>query len=229
MNKNRQTRIKTETRTSSKIPNIETVFGLAVTALLLTIVTVLNIGGMHLSSPFPSTISPQAALAQLSGQGNQTNSSLSSSSTTSNDGLRFTYSKLGISSPIYQRISYDSERNSLTITNISTAINKNTASGTFSSSQAQSQSQSSKKISNFDKDKLKQMIEQNGFFQADSIYPPPSPHPDVNKDQQNYDTLYVLSVDTDNKHHTVLWTDTSENIPTGIIPLIKTIEEMASK
>jgi hypothetical protein len=70
------------------------------------------------------------------------------------------------------------------------------------------------------------MIEQSGFFQANNIYPPPNPL--SNKDRQNYDTLNVFNVEMDDRRNTVLWMDTSENIPTGITYIVEAIEKIAS-
>jgi len=190
---------------------------------LLIFATVLNVNVISMPSSSPSLLipSPATASAQMGDQDQQMNSSSSSSSS---DGVfRFTYSKVGVLQPIYQRILYDSETNSLTLNNISAAINKSTDSGRFSSSQGQSQSQSNKQISDSDQKNLQQMIEQNGFFQTNRIYPP-----NTDRDQQNYDTLYVLSIEMGNRLHTVLWMDTSKNLPTGILPIVKTIETIAS-
>ena len=194
------------------------------TALLIFAILNVNVISMPLSSPSLLIPSQATASAQTGNQDQQTNSSSPTSSSSSDDVFKFTYLKIGISSPIYQRISYDSETNSMTINNISAAINKNTDSGRFSLSQGQSQSQSKKQISDSAQKNLQQIIEQNGFFQTNSIYPP-----DPDKDQQNYDTLYVLGIEMGNRLHTVLWMDTSKNIPTGILPIVKTAEKILQR
>jgi len=216
--------MKNRASTRTKTRRIVIPIGLVVslTSLLIS-ATVLNVNvkSMPLSSPSLLIPSLATASAQMGDQDQQINSSSSSSSS---DGVfRFTYLKVGVLKPIYQRISYDSETNSLKLNNISAAINKNTDSGRFSSSQGQSQSQSNRQISDSDQKNLQQMIEQNSFFQTDSIY-----LPDTVRDQQNYDTLYVLSIEMGNRLHSVLWMDTSKNIPTGILPIVKTIEKIAS-
>jgi len=224
MMKNRPSTTRTRTKTRGIVIPIRLVVS---STSLLIFATVLNVNviSMPLSSPSLLIPSPASASAQMSDQDQQTNSSspTSPSSSTSHGDFRFAYSKLGISSPIYQRILYDSETNSLTLNNISASINKNTDSARFSSSQGQSHSQSNKQISDSDQKNLRQMIEQNGFFQTNNIYPP-----NTDRDQQNYDTLYVLSIEMGDRLHTVLWMDTSKNIPTGIAPIVKTIEKIAS-
>jgi len=195
-----------------------------VASVSLLIVTVLN-ASMYLSYP-SLLISPSPlpkASAQISTDDERINSLLSSSalSTSTSHDFKFSYSKLGMYSGSYQRILYDSETNSLRLNNISTAINEN-ESGRLSFSQGQSQSQSNKQISNSDQKNLQQMIGQNGFFETNSMYPPPDTG--IN---ENYDTLYVLSIEMDNRVHTVIWTDTSENIPTAIKSIVKAIEKIS--
>jgi len=149
-------------------------------------------------------------------------SSLNSIPTSTSPDFRIAYSKIGVSSGSYQRILYDSETNSLRLTNISTAINDN-ESGRLSMSQGQSQSQSNKQVSESDQKNLQQMVEQNGFFEANSMYPPPD-----TAATENYDSLYILSIEMDNRAHTVIWTDTSGDIPTGILSIARAIEKISS-
>ena len=91
-----------------------------------------------------------------------------------------------------------------------------------SSSQALSQSQSNKKLSDADQKRLMQSIINNGFFQTNSIYPPDPMGP------QDY-TLNVLGTNMDNNSHTVLWTNTSGNVPTGLNSIVKTIRRFSFK
>jgi hypothetical protein len=93
----------------------------------------------------------------------------------------------------------------------------------FSSQQgSSSQSQSNKQISEADENNLKQTIYKNGFFEADSVYPPNATRP------QNY-TLYVLSIKMDGRLHTVLWADTSNNVPPGFLSTVQALQKVASK
>ena len=190
----------------------------------------------------PPSISAPSPLTEVSAQmveGQGTNSLLSSSSlststtfssssssnsmpTSTHPDFKFSYSKLGVSTVSYQRILYDSETHSLRLTNISTAVKEND-SGKLSLSQGQSQSQSNKQVSDSDQKNLQQMIDKNGFFQTNDIYPPSDTG--VN---ENYDTLYVLSIEMDNRHHTVIWTDNSVNIPTVLQSIVKAIENISS-
>jgi hypothetical protein len=90
------------------------------------------------------------------------------------------------------------------------------------SKQTQYQAHSSKKISDSSREKLIQIIVHNRFFQTDIFYVPNLAGP------QNY-TLMVLAVNLNGKSHTVIWTDTSDNVPTGLSSIEKGIEEIASK
>ena len=202
--------------------------GLLLVSTLLLIATILN-ASIFLSFPTPLIPSPWLrASAQMGDQDERSHSLLSSSSpstsslstststSTPND-LRFSYSKLGVSSGDYQRISYDSQTNFLRLHNVSTVIKEND-SGRLSLSQGQSQSQSNKQISDSDQRNLQQMIEQNGFFQTNGIYPPTDAGV-----KQNYETLHALSIEMDDRVHSVIWTDTSENIPTVLPSIVKAI------
>jgi len=206
----------------------------ALTSLLIAAVLYAS---MSLSSPSLLIPSPLRASAQIGDQDERTNSLLSSSSSSSSTSssssstsipestshdFRFSYTKLGVSSGSYQRILYDSETNSLRLTNISTAVSEKD-SGRLSLSQGQSQSQSNRQISDSDQKNLQEMIDQNGFFQTNDVYPPPDTG--ANK---GYDTVYVLSIEMDNRVHTVIWTATSENIPTAITSIVKSIEKISS-
>jgi hypothetical protein len=136
--------------------------------------------------------------------------------------LRFAFTKLGVLGGIYQRISYDSQTNALSLNNISAAIEATDSGGSFSSQQGSSQSQYNKQISEADENNLKQTIYKNGFFEADSVYPPSTTRP------QNY-TLYVLSIKMDDRLHTVLWADTSNNVPPGLLSIVQALQKVASK
>jgi hypothetical protein len=65
-------------------------------------------------------------------------------------------------------------------------------------------------------------IAKNGFFEANSMYPP-----STSANQEEY-ILHVLAVSVGSKVHTVLWTDSSGNVPAGISSVAQTIENMAS-
>lgn len=66
------------------------------------------------------------------------------------------------------------------------------------------------------------MITKNEFFEANSMYPP-----STTASPEDY-ILHVLAISVDGKTHTVLWTDSSSNIPAGISTMAQTIENMAS-
>jgi hypothetical protein len=141
--------------------------------------------------------------------------------------FRIAYTKLEVSGGSFLRITYDSETNALSITNTSTITRATTSGGSdisSSSFQRASQSQSNRNIelSDSNKTNLKQLINANTFFQANNFYPPNMSGP------QNY-TLYILSIIMDNKSRTVLWSDTSSNVPAGMSRIAQTMEEIASK
>jgi hypothetical protein len=93
----------------------------------------------------------------------------------------------------------------------------------MSSSQGLSQSQSDKKLSDSAQTRLRQSMSNSGFFQAEGIYPP---NPDGGQDY----TLGVLGVTImDSKSHTVVWSDTSSNIPKGLNSIVKILQETAFK
>lgn len=141
---------------------------------------------------------------------------------TSNDAttnLEFSYTVLGVLSGSFQRISYNSETKTLGLNNIS-ASSSIAVSGKVLSSQQASQSQSSKQLSMNDEQSLRDIIITSGFFQANSVYPP-----STTADQQGY-TLHVLGIVMDNKTHTVLWTDTSTDVPAGLTSIAEAIETM---
>jgi hypothetical protein len=117
---------------------------------------------------------------------------------------------------------YDSETNSLGLVSISTAISDN-ESGRSSISQGRSQSQSNEQVSDSDEKNLQQMVEQNGFLGANSMYHPPDTG--IN---ENYDSLYILHIEIDNRAHSVTWTSTSENIPRVLLSIVKAIENISS-
>ncbi|CAN5186589.1 hypothetical protein BH18THE2_BH18THE2_09770 [soil metagenome] len=133
-------------------------------------------------------------------------------------GLQFAYTKIGVLGGLYQRVSFDSETKSLALSGLAAEV-KNTDSG-ISSSQQSSQSQSNKKLSESEENNARQMINTNGFFQANSVYPP------SDTKSENY-MLHILAIKLDNRTHTVLWSDTSSNVPSGIISLAQAIEKLA--
>ena len=133
-------------------------------------------------------------------------------------GLKFAYTKIGVLGGLYQRVSYDSETKSLALTSLSAVI-KNTDSG-ISSSQQASQSQSNKELSDSEENNLKQMVNTSGFFGANAVYPPNEAN------SPNY-MLHILSIKLDNRTHTVLWSETSSNVPSGTVSLAQAIEKLA--
>jgi hypothetical protein len=135
--------------------------------------------------------------------------------------LQFSYTKLGVLSGGFQRISYNSETKTLGLSNIS-ASSAISETGKTSSSQQASQSQSNKQLTETDERHLLDTITKNGFFGANSVYPP-----STIANQEDY-ILHVLAISVDGKMHTVLWTDSSSNVPAGISSMAQTIENMAS-
>lgn len=143
---------------------------------------------------------------------------------TSNDAipnLQFSYTKLGVLNGGFQRISYNSETRTLDLSNTS-ASSTVAETGRISSSQQTSQSQSNKQLTETDERNLLDMITKNGFFEANSMYPP-----STTASQDDY-ILHVLAISVDGKMHTVLWTDNSSNVPAGISSMAQTIENIAS-
>ena len=135
--------------------------------------------------------------------------------------LQFSYTKLGVLNGAYQRISYNSETRTLGLSNTS-ASSTISETGKILSSQQASQSQSNKQLSETDERNLVDTIIKNGFFEANSVYPP-----STNANQKDY-PLHVLAISANGKMHTVLWTDSSSNVPTGISSIAQTIENLAS-
>ena len=134
--------------------------------------------------------------------------------------LQFSYTKLGVLSGGFQRISYNSETRTLDLSNTS-ASSTITETGKISSQQT-SQSQSNKQLTKTDELNLLDTITKNGFFEANSVYPP-----STTANQEDY-ILHVLAISVDGKTHTVLWTDSSSNVPAGISTMAQTIGNMAS-
>jgi hypothetical protein len=130
--------------------------------------------------------------------------------------LEVSYTELGVLSGSFQRITYNSETKTLGLNNISAS---SSILGKILSSQQASQSQSNKQLSEMDERNLRDIITTSGFFQANSIYPPST---------QNY-TLHILGVVMDGETHTVLWTDTSTDVPVGLTSVAQAIENMASE
>ncbi len=142
----------------------------------------------------------------------QTSSSTAGTDLSTAGTMTFTYTKLGVLSGNYQRILYDSKTNGLSLSN-----NTSVHDAGMSSSRS-----STKQVSESDEKNLEQLINKNGFFQASSIYPP---NP---TGAQDY-TINILSVRMDNGLHTVLWADTSNNVPRGLLSIVQEIENLASK
>lgn len=155
------------------------------------------------TSPFsvPSSITTFAQMSNLS---------LNQPGSSSDAGLKFAYTKLGVLGGIYQLVSYDSTTDVLTLRSSAAAIPQE--------SNNQSNTQSSGQLSESEKNNLKQLINDNGFFEANSFYPQST------KGAQNYTLLYVLSITVDNSLHTVLWTDASNNVPAGLLSIVQAIE-----
>jgi hypothetical protein len=128
---------------------------------------------------------------------------------------------LGVLSGGFQRISYNSETKTLGLSNTS-ASSTIAETGRISSSQQTSQSQSNKQLTETDERNLLDMITKNGFFGANSVYPP-----NTTANQEDY-ILHVLAISVDDRMHTVLWTVSSGNVPAGIFSMAQTIENMAS-
>jgi hypothetical protein len=138
--------------------------------------------------------------------------------------LQFSYTKLGVFSGGYQRISYSSETKTLGLSNTSSSSTIAETGKILSSQQASqqaSQSQSNKQLSETDERNLLDTFTKNGFFEANSVYPPSTAN------QEDY-ILHVLAISVNGKTHTVLWTDSSSNVPAGISSIAQRIENMAS-
>ena len=134
--------------------------------------------------------------------------------------LQFSYTKLGVFSGGYQRISYSSETKTLGLSNTS-ASSTIAETGKILSSQQASQSRSNKQLSETDERNLLDTFTKNGFFKANSVYPPSTAN------QEDY-ILHVLAISVNGKTHTVLWTDGSSNVPAGISSIAQRIKNMAS-
>ena len=209
----------------------------AATTLLLFVASVLIAVNSLLSSPLMSLSTASGQTGTEIGTQDERSSSLLHSplfttstpssilvsmQTQSSNDFKLFYLKLETSTGSFQQSVYDSAINTLRINNISTAVKEDEL-GRFSFSQGQSQSQSNKQVSESDKNNLKQMITQDGFFQIDAMYPPPDAQAD-----DNYNTLYVLNVGMDNRFHTAIWTDISENIPKVLLSIAKETEKLSS-
>ena len=68
---------------------------------------------------------------------------------------------------------------------------------------------------------LEKIIEQSGFFEASSDYPPVKGAADF--------FTHSLGIILSNKTHTVSWTDVSEGVPEGIIKIVQEIQDLAAK
>jgi hypothetical protein len=134
--------------------------------------------------------------------------------------IQFSYTKLRVLSGAFQRISYNSETRTLGLSNTS-ASSTISEKGKILSSQQASQSQSNKQLTRTDEINLLDTITRNGFFETNNVY-----HPSTTANQKDY-LLHVLAISVDVKMHTVLWTDSSSNVPAEISSLAQTIESMA--
>jgi hypothetical protein len=132
--------------------------------------------------------------------------------TTTTGIITFTYAKVGIVSEIYQRISYDSNTNVLSISNT-----------TSSDSISQSSQQLSKQLANSYTKNLESIIMENRFFETSTSYPPPS------KGEYADYYLYILSIMMNGKTHTVFWTTISDNVPDGLLKITEKIENISIK
>ena len=131
-------------------------------------------------------------------------------------GLKFVYTTFGILNGTYQRLAYNSETGSLAQSSISAAADDGGV------SQRATQSQSNKQISDSDARNLEQMINNNRFFEMNGFYPPSA------TGAQDY-LVHVLSVTLNDRTHSVLWTDQSNNLPAELLSIANTIEELSAK
>jgi hypothetical protein len=75
-------------------------------------------------------------------------------------------------------------------------------------------------LSGSEQDSLTEAIKNNGFFEADSEYPPESGAADF--------FTYSLSVIMDGKTHRVSWTDASQGVPPGIPAIVEAIRNVTA-
>ena len=142
--------------------------------------------------------------------------------------LKIVYMTLGVLDGGCQKILYDSISSSMELTRISVSSTLATSLGKAKKrtkqfqSRSQSQTHSTKKISDSQREQLKQTIMSNEFFRTEVFYPPDPP------EIQDY-TLIVLAVKFEDKTHTAIWTDASRNVPAGLISIAKAVQEIASK
>lgn len=200
-----------------------------VVLLLLLIIAAMGLYAiMSLSSgasqvPTVPALHAQMGATHLGLESSPWSFSLLASTSEPND-FRLSFTKLGLSSGSYQRTLYDSETNSFRLNNISTTTSDDDGTGRLSLSQKQSQHQSNRQISDSDSSDLRQVIENSTFFQSDSVYPPSNESPN-----DTYDAVYVLTIEMNNNLHTVIWTDSSENIPVSLLSIAKTLERIYSR
>jgi hypothetical protein len=138
--------------------------------------------------------------------------------------LKIVYTTLGVLDGRCQKILYDSITSSMELTRISVSSTLATSVGkaktTSKRFQSQSQTHLSKKISDSQREQLRQTIMSNEFFRTEVFYPPDP------TGTQDY-TLIVLTVKFEDKTHTTIWTDTSRNVPAGLISIAKAVQEIA--
>lgn|SRR5215212_8234716 len=127
--------------------------------------------------------------------------------------ITFRYTKVGVLSEIYQRITYDSKTNALSISN----------STSFGSTSQSSSQQLSKQLSESDTKNFENMIMENRFFETSTSYPPPS------KGEYADYYLYILNIAMDGRIHTVFWTNISNNVPEGLLKITEKIENIFLK
>ena len=140
--------------------------------------------------------------------------------------LKIVYTTLGVLDGRCQKIVYDSITGSMVLTKIlvsstlATSVGK--AKTTSKRFQSRSQTHLSRKISDSQREQLRQTIMSNEFFRTEVFYPPDP------TGTQDY-TLIVLAIKFEGKTHIAIWADTSRNVPAGLISIAKAVQEMASK
>jgi hypothetical protein len=139
--------------------------------------------------------------------------------------LKIMYTTLGVLDGRCQKILVDSTTSSMEVTKISVSSTLATLVGkaktTSNRFQSQSQTQSTKKISESQKEQLRQTVMRNEFFRTELFYPPDP------TGIQEY-TLIVLAARYEGKTHTTIWTDASRDVPAGLIFVAKAVQEIAS-
>jgi hypothetical protein len=138
--------------------------------------------------------------------------------------LKIVYTTLGVLDRRCQKILYDSSSMEMTKISLSSTLATSVGKVKTTSKQFRSQFQthSSKKVSDSQREQLRQTIMINEFFRTEVFYPPdPTGTPDY--------TLIVLAVGYEDKTHTTIWIDTSSNVTAGLISIAKAVQEIASE